>query len=541
MKTFKFLPLFLIFCLSLSVFCAPFAQAALADPVVDSPTVMLMDRQSGEVLFSRGENQRIYPASTTKVMTVLLAVEAVEHGSISLSDQVTATESAMQGMIAEGSTAGIVPGETMTLENLMYCAMIASANEACNVIAEYVAESVPDFVKQMNDRAAALGCTDTHFANTHGLPDDNHYTTLSDYSRIAAEAMRHQIFTKICGTDEITIPATNVSAERELHNSNALISARSIYGSSYVYEGAQGIKTGHTNAAGYCLASAASKNGLDLLALVFGAPDSDTCFRDSVTLYDWAFDNFSYQEILKSTVNIASVDVALGSDADYVNLHPSTSITALLPNDTDLTEFQKDIRVYSLENGESVTAPVSAGQVLGEVTVTRGDRNYGTVKLVASSTVELSRMQYIRSQLRETTQKKAFRLTVIILALLFLLYIAWVIWYRVKRLKHKQALKNTEKKKTGTTANPVRSAPQIDYFRPTESPVPSEEVQPLPEQPETAATVVEMPRSAAGADDLLRDAICVATLPEEPKKADVRTETPEEKAERDYFEEFFRK
>ena len=540
MKTFKFLPFFLILCLSLSVFCVPFAQATLAEPAVDSPTILLMDRQSGEVLFSRAENQRVYPASTTKVMTVLLAVEAIERGSISLSDQVTATESAMQGMIPEGSSAGIVPGEIMTLENLLYCAMVASANEACNVIAEYVAESVPDFVKQMNDRAVALGCTATHFANTHGLPDDNHYTTLSDYSRIAAEAMRHHIFTKICGTDQITIPATNVSGERELHNSNALVSARSVYGSSYVYEGAYGIKTGHTNAAGYCLASAASKNGLDLLALVFGASDSDTCFRDSVTLYDWAFENFSYQDILKSTVNIASVDVALGSDSDYVNLHPSTSITALLPNDTDLAEFENDIRVYSLENGESVTAPVSAGQVLGEVTVTRGNRNYGTVKLVASSTVELSRMQYIKSQLRETTQKKSFRLTVIILALLFLLYIVWVVWYRVKRLQHKKALKDAEKARLSAAPTTVRSNPTIDYFRPAEGPeLPEEEV--TQEGREAAPTITQIPRSAADADDLLRDAVCVATLPGASKAAHSNKETPAEKAERDYFEEFFRK
>lgn len=525
MKIFKFLPIFLCLCLFVGLLGGP-CVLAVDDPAISSPTALVLDSSTGEVLFSRGADQRIYPASTTKVMTVLLAVEAIEHGSVSLYDEVTATESAMQDMIPEGSSAGIVPGETMTLENLLYCAMIASANEACNVIAEHVSGSVSEFVEQMNDRAVQLGCTHTHFANTHGLPNEQHYTTASDYSLIAVEAMRHPQFAKICGTDEIVIPATNRSGERSLCNSNALISPKSMYGSAYVYEGAAGIKTGHTNAAGYCLASAASRNDLDVTALVFGAPDSDTCFRDSAALLDWVFDNFSYQEILKSTVNIASVDIALGSDSDYVNLRPSTSITALLPNDVDPASFQKDIRVYSLENGELVTAPVTAGQVLGEVTLHRSGKNYGTVKLVASSTVELSRMQYIKSQIRETTQKKAFKLTVICLVLLFLLYLAWVIWYRVKRLQHIRAVRAAERTRAVPTENERTQKPDISFFSPGSAP----------------AAQKELPKAAPtqSGDDLLRDAVCVAKLAN-PKSAPAACESPEDKAERDYFEEFFRK
>ena len=532
MKNLKFLPLFLTLCLFLGLLCSP-CTLAVDDPAIASPTALVLDRQTGEVLFSQGADQRIYPASTTKVMTMLLTVEAIEHGSVSLYDEVTATESAMQGMIPEGSSAGIVPGETMTLENLMYCAMISSANEACNIIAEHVSGSVDAFVAQMNDRADQLGCAHTHFANTHGLPDEQHYTTAADYSLIAMAAMNHPQFVKICSTDETVIPATNVSGERTLYNSNALVSPKSMYGSAYVYEGAKGIKTGHTNAAGYCLASAAARDDLDVLALVFGAPDSDTCFRDSAALLDWVFDNFSYQEILKSTVNIASVDIALGSDSDYVNLRPSTSITALLPNDVDLASFEKDIRVYSLENGELVTAPVTAGQVLGEVTLHRDGRNYGTVKLVASSTVELSRMQYIKSQLRETTQKKAFKLTVISLVLLFLLYLAWVILYRVRRLQHLRTVRAAEKAKTAPAVSSSKpQKPDIGFFSPGSAPA---------EKPAASAQKAQ-PKAAPepAGDDLLRDAVCVAKLAS-PKAAPPKTESADDKSERDYFEEFFRK
>ena len=541
MKKLKFLPIFLSLCLILGLVWAPSALA-LEDPEVVSPHVLVLDRQTGEVLFSRGETDRIPPASTTKVMTVLLAVEAIERGSVSLYDEVTATETAMAGMIPEGSSAGIVPGETMTLENLLYCAMIASANEACNVIAEHVSGSVSAFVALMNDRARELGCIGTHFANTHGLPDEQHYVTAEDYGRIALEAMRHQQFAKLCAADEVVIPATNVGPERTFYNSNALISPKSIYGSAYVYEGAKGIKTGHTNAAGYCLASTVSRSGLDVLALVFGAPDSDTCFRDSIALYDWVFANFSYQEILKSTVNIASVDVAMGSDSDYVNLRPRTSVTALLPNDVDPASFKKDIRVYSLENGEPVTAPVAAGEVLGEVTLSGNGRSFGTVKLVASSTVELSRMQYIKSQIRETTRKTGFKLIVTALILLFLLYLAWVISYRVKRLKQLRAQRSA---RSAPVPAPQKKQhePNIGFFSEGSAAAQTESTAGrLTElrRPDPVPDPTPAPAPAPAKDDLLKDAVCVAKLAE-PKSVPTASKARDAKAERDYFAEFFRK
>ena len=535
MKKFKFLPLFFLLCLIVSLFCGP-AAAAVSDPSVSSPTVLVTDRRSGEVIFSRNADQRIYPASTTKVLTVLLAIEAVEHGDVYLNDAVTASESAMRDLIAEGSTAGIQPGETMTLEQLLYCAMIASANEACNIIAEHISGSIDAFVKLMNERASELGCTASHFVNTHGLPDDQHYITASDYSLIALEAARHPQFMKICGTAEYLVPATNVSAERTLHNSNALICSDSIYGSDYVYEGASGIKTGHTNAAGYCLASTASRNGLDFLVLVFGAPDSDTCFIDSITLFDWAFGNFSYRELLKSTENIASVDIAMGSNVDYVNLRPSSSISALLPNDVDISEFHKDIRVYALENGNPVVAPVAAGEVLGEVTVTRAGQSYGTVKLVASSSVELSRLQYIKSQIRETTQQKNFRIAVVVLGLLLFIYIVWVIIYRIKRIRYLRAVRAAKRARLAAAAQKAAqqaappSAPMIEYFSedpPVDASIPASEP-----EPEEVSRVIPAPLPE---DDPLSDAGFAADPDPFPP-----ARTQEEQAERDYFEEFFR-
>jgi hypothetical protein len=272
------------------------------------------------------------------------------------------------------------------------------------------------------------------------------------------------------------------------------------------------------------------------------------------------FDNYGYQEVLKSTENIASVDVALGQNATYVNLRPATSITVLLPNDFDSDAFEKDIRVYALENGEPVKAPVTAGQVLGEVTLRRGDVSYGPVKLVASSTVELGRMQYIRQQIRATTQQRNFRIAVAVLALLFLLYLIWVLIYRIRHLKHVYAVRAAERDRLLSAEAAMRAAqePKTPGIRFFDERGQVSEPESLPQRPEARRTVPEpdgnivalftgtkqesapppapADRPTEAADDLLAGAVLVAKAAPPP----VQTETAAEKAERDYFTEFFR-
>ena len=384
MKNFKFLPLFLTLCLILSSLLAPTA-ATVAEPSVSVPSALVVDRNSGSVIFAKNADQRVHPASTTKVMTVLLAVEAVEAGTVTLDDPVTASASSMQGMIAAGSTAGITPGETLTLEELMYCAMVSSANEACNIIAEHVSGSIADFVALMNQRAAELGCSATHFANTHGLTDSNHYTTAADFSLISLEALRHPLFTQICSAAEKEIPASNKSAARSLKNSNALICSKSIYGSSYLYDGAQGVKTGHTSAAGYCLVSAASRGGVELLTLVFGATSSDNCFRDTIRLYDWTFNNYSYREILSSRDSVGTVSVLTDGELDYVDLCPAEDFVLLLPNDYDLSDFSQEVTIYANDSAQPLVGPIEPGTALGKIQLLKNGETFGSIDLVPVS------------------------------------------------------------------------------------------------------------------------------------------------------------
>ena len=451
MKKIRFLSLILLLTLFFTL-AAP-AASALDAPEVEGSYCVLLETNTDTVLFEKGAYERAYPASLTKMMTVLLAIEAVEEQrtlpngqAAALSNQVTANAGFDFDLIAEGSTENIMLGETMSLEDLLYCAMLSSANEACNIVGEYIGGSVGQFVEMMNQRAAELGCTGTHFANTHGLPNENHYTTAWDLSLIAREAVQHTFFRELCNTRSKGLNPTNMSSGRVLSNTNALLNSNEHYPGNYLYEGASGIKTGFTGAAGYCLAALATRDGVNniqLLSIVLHAPAYDDnadgiidryCnFTDSARLFDWGFDNWSYREVIKSTDIITEVPVTMGDGTDTVSVRPSSSIVRLLPNDEDLSTYQKVPVIYAQEDGRELEAPISAGQVLGEISVVKDGRTVGSSSLVASTDVNLSRVLYMRTEISNTLHRPLVRWTFWLLVLLFLFYIFVVVRYRNRR------------------------------------------------------------------------------------------------------------
>ena len=545
MRKFTLLPIALIFCL-FAVCLAPSA-AALDDPEISARAALLADPETGRVYYSLNADERAYPASLTKVMTVLLAVEAVERGEVSQDDQVTASESAMEGMVEDGSTAGIVPGETMSFGDLLYCAMLSSANEACNIIAEHVSGSVGAFVELMNERAGELGCTGTHFANTHGLPDEDHYTTAADLALIAAEALQHDLFTTICNTVTWTVPATNVSEQRTLSNSNALINPDSGYGSGYYYEYAHGVKTGHTNDAGYCLISTAEKDGIRLMAIVLGCPAMELAdgsgvdlrsFSDSIVLYDWVFDNFSMQEIVSSAEQVAEAPVELGQGVDRVSLRPANVVTAVVADDTDLSTVQRDVVVYSERDGETLVAPISAGTVLGELTLTLDGQVLGRSELVASTSVELSRAEYMKGRLAET-----FASPWVIGGLVFIVifaagYIFLVVRYRSLHKRHLRSVRQAEAERR---AHNAYSEPRQQAAHAPEQRRPSA---PPAEKKPAAAPEPAAPRRAAAKDSKSSPDLGFFSVQDVQSRETVKIASnlpsADNKNRRDYFEEFFR-
>lgn len=494
MRNFKFTPMILLF-LVIFTSLAP-AVSAIDAPEVASNAIVLMETDRRTVLLSQNENVRVYPASTTKIMTVLLAVEAIEDGRASLDDVVTAPDDMDYDLIPDGSSAGIVPGEQMRLQDLLYCAMLASGNDACNVIAEYIGGTIPAFIDMMNDRAEALGCTGTHFANAHGLPNENHYTTAWDFSLIALEAISHSEFMTICDTVTYEVPATNMSDKRELSNTNGLINDSSHLYSGYKYEYAHGVKTGYTSDAGYCLVSTAEKDGIQLLCVVMGGVVNDnngamsySNFTDSRTLYDWGFENFSLQNIITTSDTIATVGVALSADGDTVALRPQNVLTAFLPNDIKMENFEFDVTTTDGDGGEELKAPISAGDILGEATVSLDGVNYGTVKLVAASSVGLSKMSYIKGKLGSLFGNILVKIFILIFIALLVIYIIAVIRYRRRRLRYLRYMKakqaaarrkrvqaaaagtKPEEKEPAMTAAPHAAGPQYekraadrDYF-----------------------------------------------------------------------------
>lgn len=390
MKKYRFLALLLLLALLL-----PGSALALDDPGADATAALLVDADYNVVLYEFNAHEKRYPASITKVMTALLTLEAVDRGELSLSDMITAPEGIHNGLAADGSTQNIKSGEVMSLKDLLYCVLLPSANEACNVLAYAVAGGVDEFVALMNQRAAELGMTGTHFANTHGLHDDNHYTTAWDIWLMAHEAMKNETFREIVSTKEYYVPATNISDQRHFYNTNALLTALKYSG--YVYQPAIGIKTGSTGEAGLCLVSAAEQDGRTLYCVVLGAelahqPDNSykrMNFVESSRLLKWGFDNFSYRTILESSDPVAQIEVTL-SDTDHVLVRPEGTLSALLPNDLDLSEFTQTVTL----DAESVEAPVTEGQVLGKITLSYDGEEYGTLDLVALNDVARSELLY---------------------------------------------------------------------------------------------------------------------------------------------------
>lgn len=458
MKFFKSLSVFLILILLFSFYCVP-AAYALEYPEITANAAVLIDRDTGTVFYAKNENERVYPASTTKIMTVLLAVEAINAGTVSATDEVTCGEGLSIGIDADSSRAGLQIGEVLTLQSLLYLTLTQSAGDACNAVAEYIGGSVSNFVSMMNARASELGCTGTNFTNTHGMPDDNHYTTAMDMYLVALEAMNHELFQEICGTRSIEIPATNMAEARILTTTNALINTQS----EYYYSRASGIKTGYTSAAGYCLVSCAEVDDIMLFAVVMGSTKSGGQFSDSITLFDWGFENFSYREILTSSEIVAEVPVEMASDADSVTLRPENSIRALLANDDDLSGVKKEITIYSERAGTTLEAPIESGDVLGEITVSINGVTYGTTKLVASKSIALSSAQYIKNEIGSTWSNPKVKLSFWVIILLICAYLAVVVRYMILRRRHKQSVRAAINMRDAQRRNKQIPVPPANY------------------------------------------------------------------------------
>ena len=446
MKKLKILSILMVVCIMLGI-SAPTAYAIDEPPELKSAAIYLADIETGYVYYERQAHNQVYPASLTKIMTSLLVVEAIERGELTMEDKVIAQPGFDFDMDKEGSSAQIQEGEILTVRDLLYCTLLASANEATNIIAAHMYGTIDGFVVKMNERAQELGCTGTHFANPHGLPNDNHYTTAHDMFLIAQEAMKHDIFVTICDTIETTIEATNKSDVRGLTNTNGLITSASIY-KGYYYEPAIGIKTGYTQAAGYCLVSSAKSRSIHPIAVIMGGVMTEyvngqldhSNYSDSIKLYNWVFSNYTRMELVEGESIVVDVPVKLGSNADTISLRAENTVTGVLPNDVDLSLLQQDITIYSDEKDLAVRAPFDEGTVLGEISVSLNGVEYGKTYLVANRSVDLSIMSAMFDSLFRTLSNPIVRAILVLAILAVAAYGFLLARYRMNLLKQQREL-----------------------------------------------------------------------------------------------------
>ncbi len=348
----------------------------------------LYERNSGTLLYSKNADEKMYPASLTKVMTCMLALENLKD----LNEVITVSESAISGLDPDGSNISLQTGEEISVENLLYALMVSSANDAGAVLAERVSGSQEAFVEMMNQKAKDLGCVQTHFANVHGLHDENHYTTARDLARIMLAAVENPVFRKFDSTASYTIPATNMSEERELLTTNFMIGTDRM--DTFYDERVTGGKTGFTNAAGRCLMCTASdeEKGISLLSVVLGTQeevmdDGYTItyygnFEETSVLLKVGFENFEEHQLTMEGQALEQFPVTDGKNA--VAVGPASELHTMLPADYE----KSDLTVKCELTNSTLKAPVSQGETVGTCRVWYKDICVGQTGLVSLSKSE---------------------------------------------------------------------------------------------------------------------------------------------------------
>ena len=338
-------------------------------PRVTAKAAVLVDMETGKILYSRNADKQLEMASTTKIMTAILILESLPL------DQKVKVPAAAVGVA--GSALGLHRGETFTVEQLLYAMLVPSANDAAVTLAVAEAGSVKAFVAKMNARAEKMGLTNTHFANNCGLHAANHYSSANDMAKIASFAMRDPVFRRIVSTRQYTLPHAGGVANRVIKTSNELLQD---------VDWVNGIKTGSTPWADYCLVSSATKNGLTLISVVLGAKDQDTREAESKALLTYGFERCRLKKLVDSGAVIADVPAPDPLDRE-VRLVTAKSYTRRLLGEDEVTG---QVRL-----SRDLTLPVAAGEVLGKLEFFQGNTRLGSVPLIAAEAVEVPTFRMI--------------------------------------------------------------------------------------------------------------------------------------------------
>lgn len=391
---------------------------------LSAASAILMDAKTGKVLYEKDAYSKQFPASITKVMTVLLALE---KGS--LSDKITFSHEAVSNVEPGSASIGIQEGETLTLEQVIFGILLRSANECANAAAEYVDGSLDKFAKHMTSRAKELGCKNTNFVNANGLFDENHYTTAYDMALIARELLKNETYRKIMSETHYQIPPTNLQEEeRNLHGQHQMLNPPSIY----YYEWATGGKTGYTTESNNTLVTFAEKDGMELIAVVLKCNGAEH-YVDTKALFAYGFSHFKTVNIVSAKdvhekINVTETYKDKTTVKDVVTLGLKKDIYATIPIDTDISKIKKEIT-----HKKTVSAPIKKGATLGKLTLSLDGEVLATANLHADKAVAATTPAERKEMEKAAAIKTAKRIATIIAAIIGGIIIVFLVTFAVCR------------------------------------------------------------------------------------------------------------
>lgn len=429
-----------IFCTS-SVFSTGTATYTNpTDITTYSPCCLLMESKTGKVIYEKNGYEKMYPASTTKIMTAILALEHCE-----LTDVATASYEAVFTVPVGYTNANIQVGEELTINQLLHVLLISSANEAANVLAEHIAGSIESFATMMNTKAEEIGCLNTHFVNANGVHNENHYSTAYDLAIMGKYAMQNETFREIVNTTFYTLPATNKypTNDRVFGTTNELIKKdTSDKVDNYYYEYATGAKTGYTNAAKNCIVATAKKDDIEYIVVILGAQTTENGlsarYLDCKNLFNYAFENYTIKNIYEQGSVLKKAKIPKASiGTKNLNVVIENEITVLLKKDTNINELTPTVELNS-----DLKAPISENAVIGKITY-EVDGNTYTSNLLAGGNVV------------ESNAFNTFLTIASIILVLFLLF---------KLLKSNNKKKKRRKKKKNKNSNSYSSRSNYLYW-----------------------------------------------------------------------------
>lgn len=364
-------------------------EATSADLNIFSDAAILIDSKTGNVLCEKNSNEKMYPASTTKILTAIIALEKCD-----LNEKVTASYEAVMSIPVGYSNAAIQPGETLTVKELLDVFLVHSANEAGYILAEHISGSISEFAVLMNETASRIGCKNSNFVNPSGIHNSEHYSTALDMALIARYCMQNSTFRDIVSQTSCKVAATDKYQERFFANTNDLIKKSS----KYYYEYAIGIKTGYTTQAKNCLISASLKDNLELISVVLGAEQTNdgrsARYVDSKTLFEYGFDNYSFETIANKNDVIQELTIKNATkDTKNLKLLLKDSIEATISNDIKIDTLNPKI-----ELNDEILAPIAENSVLGTITYEIDGVKYSE-DLIASHAVEKSNVLLLTVQI----------------------------------------------------------------------------------------------------------------------------------------------